>query len=333
MKSIVWICPGGIAHYPGQIGDVFVCSSITQYLQEIGYKIHFITNEIMYNFLKKTYSFDISFMKKVNNKLVLSEEDLERAKTADFIFVLKHFNEEDGNFWEEQLLSFNIKKEKICRVGNLNSFALNGPHIQEQVLDCILERIKEKRPNKLIYPLLKIDDKFFREKRLLYKEKFDYAILPFAGDKRKWLTEDIITNLVSNLKGNICIFYSSSGEELKFILKLKRSLESTFPNVKFLATSIETICAFSCRCKEIFCVDSGVTWGVVAGFNWLVLNKNLKKEEYPLIKIVFGKDITKNLLPTSSVWLPLSIYPEKIKAINEKQELVLKDVNIDMILN
>ena len=142
MKKIVWICTGDIAHYPGKIGDVFVNICVADYLQKLNYKIYFITNEFMFEKLQNTYEkIDFSLMNKNN----LSENDLLKCKEADFIFIMKPFENLDGNNLEKQLLDSNIQKNKTFRVGSLDSFSVNGHHITEQILNYVLKKIVEEK--------------------------------------------------------------------------------------------------------------------------------------------------------------------------------------------
>jgi len=319
MKKIVWICTGDIAHYPGKIGDVFVNICVADYLQKLNYKIYFITNEFMFEKLQNTYEkIDFSLMNKNN----LSENDLLKCKEADFIFIMKPFENLDGNNLEKQLLDSNIQKNKTFRVGSLDSFSVNGPHITEQILNYVLKKLDEEKPEKDLYPLLKL--------KFNISKQFDYIILPFAGNKNKWMPEKLLVELISHLKGKIGIFGAPYEEELEKISYYKNKLKE-FTNITISATNIEEVCYFSSKCREIFCMDGGLTWSVVSYLNYLGLNKKLKKNKFPLIKVITGRDLNKNL-PTSQVWRPISIYQEKIIEINEKQELKIKDIKIEMLL-
>ena len=321
MKKIIWICTGDIAYYPGKIGDVFVSICVADYIQKIGYQTYFITNEFMFEKLKNTYSnMSFSFM----DKLILSKNDLLMCEKADFIFIMRPFNNLEGDFWGKQLSDSGIRKNKIFRVDSLNSFSPNGPHITQQILNYILEILNEKKIIKELYSLLKI-------KKINEKEQFDYIILPFAGNKNKWMPEKLLMGLVLKLKGKIGIFGAPYGEELERISYYKSRLKE-FTNVKISAKSIEDVCYASSKCKEIFCMDGGLTWSVVSYLNFLGLNKELQRKYFPLIKVITGRDLNKNL-PTSQVWKPLSIYQEKIIEINEKQELKIEDIKIEMLLN
>jgi len=82
-KFIVWVCPGNIApNCAGKVGDVLVSSAVTSYLQNEGWDIHFVTNEIMEKRLRDTYGFHVSNIIQAGSKTVLSQDDVEAARDA-----------------------------------------------------------------------------------------------------------------------------------------------------------------------------------------------------------------------------------------------------------
>lgn len=322
MKKIMFVCNGGIANYPGKIGDVLVSSAVAYFLRKRNYEIHFVTNEIMKEFLRKTHDFSVSSTKKTNDLEILDNKDLEIGKENDFIFILKQDGNKEGDFWEKQLLDYGVEKSKVYRIGKLDIFSENGKHITEQIISEVLLFLKEERWGEEIYPLLNIG----KERK---KEKIDYAIFPFAGDRRKWLTNEIILKIISRLKGKISIFGST--KEIEENKELKEEIKK-FPNAQINADDILTVCWKIVNCKTVFCVDGGLMWSVIAGLNWLALKNKISEKEFPFFKVIIGKDISENYLPSSSVWRPLLIFKDKAEIINEKRELRLKDIKIEMII-
>lgn len=316
MKKIILICPGDIAYYPGKIGDVIVVSSVANYLKKLNYNVHFITNKLMKETLETTYDFSFStFLDEENTQF--KKEDLILSLNAEFIFILRPFFNKFADIWEKQLWDYGITKEIIFRIGDLNSFSMNGPHIIDQILNKIIKFLNKERQIEKIYPILDIS-------KVKTGFEFDYVILPFAGDQRKWITNEIIIKIINKLKGIIVIL----GTELEFekLKSFKKDIESKYSNVKFISKSINEISLICSKSKEIFTADNGLMWCAVSGLNWLIINKKISQQEVPKIKVFIGKEITQNMLPTSSVWKPILIYKNKVEIINENQKLNLKKI-------
>jgi hypothetical protein len=89
-KRILWVCPGNIApNCTGRVGDILVASAVTSYLQNEGWDIHFVTNDIMENRLRNTYGFHVSPIIQTGSMTGLSPNDVETAKHACQVFILR----------------------------------------------------------------------------------------------------------------------------------------------------------------------------------------------------------------------------------------------------
>jgi len=198
-KSIIWISPGNMApNCAGKIGDVLVSSAVANYLNsEHHQKIHFITNTIMKKYISDTYkNFYVSALKQIDNNLILEGSDLNAAQKADAVYILRPFGDKEGDTWQSQLVTNGVNKENIFRIGALNAYSMNGPHMVNQ----IIEAMNKSKPSSLPFPLFKcISESAFQNAKPDFKAP-EFLILPFAGDRKKCMPTSILTGLINKLK-------------------------------------------------------------------------------------------------------------------------------------
>ncbi|KAA3655784.1 MAG: hypothetical protein DWQ10_16875 [Calditrichaeota bacterium] len=332
-KNIVWICPGNMApNCAGQIGDVLVSSAVTKYLKNAkGCEILFITNEIMKDCIKNTYdNIDVSALHQDENGLFLGESDLIATREADITYILRPFGDKEGNKWQCQLIKNGIGKDKICRIGSLNAFSMDGPHMVSQ----ILEGIGENQHATLPFPLFKRSSKSSSDTLIGDKGNPDFLVLPFAGGYEKWLPINILSDLVSELKkqGNVLVAGTQFDQEknpvewLEYNKEIKRVFSRLIPVTK------EEIPYLASLCKKIYCVDGGMCWVTISGLNWLAVEQKWKEGRYPEITVIIGRDNYWNLAPTAAVWKPLAKFPNRVRQINGEQTFRLRDLKIKDIL-
>lgn len=320
-QSIVWICPGNMApNCAGKVGDVLVASAVTRQLQAEGWDIHFVCNEIMAPHLAQTYAISVSVIADT-----LNSGDLEKAAAAQHVFILRPFGDLDGNRWQQQLVQEGIDPRRILRVGMLNAFSVEGPHMVQQIVTSIGSRVPLSSEG-MLFPLLKLDEEKPVERK--GHATIDHLILPFAGGRPKWLPKETVLGIVDHIGGNVGIAGTPFGEEPNGLAELKSVFRGREPSPEFITASMTEIAAIGSSCRNIFCVDGGICWATVSGLNWLALNDQLSEDEYPNITVILGRDEWWNLAPTAPVWKPLAVYPQKVRQVNATQTVRLVDVPV-----
>lgn len=313
----------------GKVGDVLVASAVTARLQDKGWKIHFITNSVMSQRLANTYGISVSIIKDTENGLQLGVEDLIKALSVEHIFILRPFGDAEGNSWQSQLVKdVQIDPNKICRVGGLNAFSVNGPHITEQIL-AALPPVFQTPPNKPLLPLLKLDEDSYNKKKEEIGTDKHYLILPFAGGREKWLPNELILEMIEALnQQNIFVEIAGTkfGQEPNGLLEIRVAVQNAGLEARCHCTTLEKIAVLGACCEKIFSVDGGICWATVAGLNWLTKNVLLQEDTYPKITVILGRDRVGNLAPTARVWKPLVKFPDHVKQINQEQNLRLMDI-------
>lgn len=329
-KEIIWICPGNMApNCAGKVGDVLVASAVVAGLQDKGWEIHFITNAVMSQRLANTYGISVSNIKDADNGLQLGVEDLIKALSVEHIFILRPFGDEEGNSWQNQLVKDGqIDPSKICRVGGLNAFSVNGPHLTEQIL-AALPPVFQTPPNKPLLPLLKLDEDSYKKKKEKIITDRHYLILPFAGGREKWLPTKLILKMIeASNQQNIFVEIAGTkfGQEPAGLLEIGIAIRNNLLKACCHCTTLEEIAVLGACCEKIFSVDGGVCWATVAGLNWLTKNVLLQEDTYPKITVILGRDQVGNLAPTARVWKPLVEFPDHVKQVNKEQNLRLMDI-------
>lgn len=329
-RKLVWVCSGNIApNCAGKVGDVLVASAVIPWLQSEGWDIHFITNDLMAEDIKKSYrSYRIS-SSTIEDKN-LSEADVKAAMKAERVVILRPFGDADGNRWQKQLIDATCSEEreemfrKIVRIGHLNAFAPKGPHMVEQILQSIKKPLGlSEHPKKPLFPLLACKEEWTYQA----KEK-GCLILPFAGGKEKWLPVRTVVDIVQRLGGATVTVAGT-----KFDLD-RREYESAVRDAGAQFVEIEK-CEFAslaANSKEVFSVDGGMCWATVSGLNWLAGERKLSKQNYPRMTVILGRDASWNMNPTARVWKPLAKYPERVRQVNASQYKRLEDVTVEEII-
>ena len=332
-KSILWISPGDMApNCAGKIGDVLVSSAVAHYLTiKMGSTIYFVTNSIMKTFIKNTYPrLKVSDLKKSRDGFVLSEDDILAAGNTDLIFILRPYGDRQANLWQQQLIESEINYNNINRIGNLDGYSINGPHMVIQILAAIGEPLPKDLPVPLFNPSSKTSAPF-RE-----NFKSDLLILPFAGDYSKWLPLSVLSSLIKKLKcsGNIIIAGTIHDKEKYHAQWLEYGKEmKNKNNVRFQTHSLQEIPLLAAKCKNIFCVDSGLTWIAVAGLNWLASTEHWDINSYPMITLIHGRDKNWNILPSAAVWRPVSKFSDRLYQVNKHQKARLIDLTYSDIIH
>lgn len=329
-KEILWICPGNMApNCAGKVGDVLVASAVTARFQDKGWEIHFVTNSVMSQRLANTYGISVSIIKDTENGLQLGVEDLIKALSVEHIFILRPFGDAEGNSWQNQLVKDGqIDPNKICRVGGLNAYSVNGPHLTEQIL-AALPPVFQTPLNKPLLPLLKLDEDIYNKKKEENRTERHYLILPFAGGREKWLPIELILGMIkASNQQNIFVEIAGTkfGQEPAGLLEIGVAVKNNSLKARCHCTTLEEIAVLGACCEKIFSVDGGICWATVAGLNWLTKNVLLQEDTYPKITVILGRDQAGNLAPTACVWKPLVKFPDHVKQVNKVQNLRLIDI-------
>lgn len=332
-KLIVWVCPGNMApNCAGQIGDVLVSSAATKYLKnEKDFNIRFITNKIMKECIENTYEdIEVSAFQQEENRLYLGENDLNAALGADFTFILRPYGDKEANKWQSQLIDTGIDKDRICRIGSLNAFSMNGPHMVKQ----ILEGMGESQITTLPFPLFKGSSGSSFDSFDVRNVKPHSLILPFAGGREKWLPSNTLVEMVNELKkcGDVLVAGTKFDEQKnpEEWLEYKEEIERV--SDPLISTTKEEIPYLASLCKKIYCVDGGMCWVTVSGLNLLATEQKWEEGRFPEITVIIGRDDYWNLAPTAAVWKPLARFPKRVRQINDDQTFMLKDLKTKYIL-
>lgn len=337
---ICWICPGDMAPcYTGKVGDIFVSGVVTAFLQSKGWQIHFVANRIMACRLQDTYGISTSVIRGTSHGGRLCKKDVDLARSANHIFILRPFGDVEGNAWQVQLIRHGVNPKSICRVGDLNAYYLAGPHIITQIFQS-LHKVLVDSPRHLLLPLLKLPI----ERRVNKEAKINYLILPFAGSRNKWLPTKTLIGLAQKLyeqqmpedvsaeAPTIHVAGTSFGDEPECLDQIETVLRRHSIPCNCVSGSMEEIALLAARCRQVYCVDGGICWSTIAGLNWLVYKGYLRKVEFPKITVIMGRDAGWNLAPTASVWSPLAANMNRVSQVNSDQEYRLLDLPVNEIV-
>lgn len=331
------ICPGNmVKNCPGNVGDVFIASSVARYLAQVmGYNVDFITNETMYNVLINTFTDQnskISLSK--TNAAGLNSDDLNKAPQADFIIILRSTEDDEAINWKNQLISKNINPDKIYFINNLNAFSRNGPHMAYQVLNEITNILHR------LYPIVRIPEDIINDileaaaNKDTMQSKKQYLILPFAGDLKKWLSVGLVSRIINKLKQQSSKVLIIGTEYDKAKNSYYAKYEKKFGDKVYTIDDMAKVIPHVISSKEVITADSGLCWFIISCINWLYDNGTLNEKDIPLLKVITGRDNSGKPAPPIEVWKPLTTNSliDKVIQINGEQKYKISKIPLKKII-